>query len=234
LPLKAFAVATVFSVVSSFAFALNFDQKVPEPIKTQMLADLEFISGIQGTGASQIHSSIYGQVNGGAYKNFFETRVKSVGLNGCGNPNAVACVMPLVPAKMWLTENFIKFSHPQIARMMVVFHEARHTEYSHLNWPHASCPTPFVGADGQEIKSIWTGASLAGEPACDETPLGSYGSSTLMLKNIQAFCSNCTDKVKQDAGIYADDQFKRIINADAKQAMRDDIFHAIESIRSRF
>jgi hypothetical protein len=116
---------------------------------------------------------------------------------------------------------------------MVVFHEARHTEISHGFWSHATCPTPYLGDDGKEIKSIWTGATLAGEPACDKTPLGSYGSSTLMLKNIQKFCTNCTDKVRMDAGIYADDQFKRIIDPEAKQAMRDDIFRAIEAFGQR-
>ena len=108
--------------------------------------------------------------------------------------------------------------------MMVVFHEARHTESSHGNWPHASCPTPFLDAQGKDMKSIWTGAKLAGEPACDKTPLGSYGSSTIMLKNIQKFCSSCTDKVKMDAGLYADDQMGRITDAKAKKQMQDDLY----------
>ena len=123
---------------------------------------------------------------------------------------------------MWLTQNFVKFSHPQVARMMVVFHESRHTESQNGNWSHATCPSPFQDANGNDMKSIWTGASLAGEPACDVTPLGSYGSSTIMLKNIQKFCTNCSDKVKMDAGLYADDQFGRITDADAAKQMQDD------------
>ncbi|MBI5247410.1 MAG: hypothetical protein HY923_09525 [Elusimicrobia bacterium] len=201
----------------------TFDADVPADIQKQMRADLEFIKGIAGEKASALHKKIFGSVNGADYTKFFETRVTAIGMNSCGSSNAVACVIPFRnPSKMWLTQNFIRFSHPQISRMMVVFHEARHTETKSGNWSHAYCPEPFKDENGKDMKSIWTGAVLAGEPACDETPLGSYGSSTIMLKNISLNCANCTDKVKMDAGLYADDQLGRIIDADAKRQMKDD------------
>ena len=125
---------------------------------------------------------------------------------------------------MWLTQNFIKFSHPQIARLMVVYHESRHSEVAHGNWAHDTCPTPFLDANGHDMKSIWTGASLAGEPACDSTQFGSYGSSTILLKNVAMYCTNCGDKVKMDADLYATDQLGRIDRPDVKQAMIND-FH---------
>ena len=231
LPLKAFAVTAIVMAISSLSFALNFENSVKPEIKNQMIADLTFIGGVQGNGASKLHSSIYGQVNGGAYSHFFESRIRTVGMSDCGSKFAVACVNPMNPSRMMLTANFVNFSHPQIARMMVVFHEARHSESQNGNWMHATCPTPFKDPKGNDMKSIWTGAMLEGQPACDITPLGSYGSSTIMLKNIQAFCANCTDKVRMDAGLYADDQFKRIIDEDARQAMIADIMHAIERYR---
>ena len=201
----------------------TFDANVPADIQTQMRADLAFIKSIAGDKATALHRKIFGGVDGVEYTKFFETRVSAIGMNSCGGGNAVACVIPFRdPSKMWLTQNFIRFSHPQVSRMMVVFHEARHTESNNWNWSHATCPTPFRDANGKDMQSIWTGAKLAGEPACDETPLGSYGSSTIMLKNIAKFCSSCTDKVKMDAGLYADDQMGRIIDADAKQEMKDD------------
>ena len=213
------------SLASTMAFGFTFDNNVPDNIKKQMLTDLDFMKSIQGNGASPLHQKVYGQVDGSAYDHFIQSRVKAVGLNSCGSPNAVACVNPVMGhSKMWLTQNFIKFSHPQVARMMVVYHEARHTEIAHRFWSHAKCPTPFLGPDGQDMKSIWTGAKLAGQPACDKTPIGSYGSSAIMLKNISKLCTNCTDKVKEDAGIYADDQLKRITDAKARQEMVDDIF----------
>jgi hypothetical protein len=212
-------------LVPALAHAYTFDSDVPADIQAQMQADLSFIGTIQGTTASKLHQQIFGLVDGATYTKFFSDRVQSVGMNDCGDQNAVACVIPFEDStKIWLTQNYIKFSHPQIARLMVVFHESRHTEDSNGNWPHATCPTPFTDDHGQPMNSIWTGASLAGEPACDTTPFGSYGSSMIMLKNVQKFCTNCSDKVKMDAGIYADDQFKRVIAADAIQQIKDDLY----------
>ena len=200
-----------------------FDEDVPNDIQAQMLADLAFIKTIAGSGASPMHQKIFGAVNGAVYERFFKTRVTGVGMSRCGDGNAVACVMPFWdPSKMWLTQNYIRFSHPQVSRMMVVFHEARHTESSQGNWAHASCPSPFLGPDGKEMRSIWTGAALAGEAACDSTPYGSYGSSAIMLKNIANHCSNCTDKVKMDASLYADDQLGRITDMTAHRQMEAD------------
>jgi hypothetical protein len=183
------------------------------------------MASIEGSETSRLHQEIFGEVGGANYKKFFESRVTDIGLHGCGSANAVACVIPFLGhTRIWLTENYTKFSHPQIAKMMIVFHEARHTEKQNGYWSHADCPTPFVDKNGQEIKSIWTGATLAGEPACDETPFGSYGSSMILLKNVSKFCSNCTEKVRSDAGLYADDQYKRITDEDARNEIWTDLY----------
>jgi hypothetical protein len=202
---------------------LVFDSDVPVDIQAQMRADMAFMGTIKGSGATPLHRKIFGSVDGATYVKFFNTRVSGIGMDDCGSAKAVACVIPFSdPSKMWLTQNFIKFDHPQISRMMIVFHEARHTESRNGNWPHATCPTPFLDANGKDMVSIWTGATLAGEPACDVTPLGSYGSSTILLKNVQKYCSNCTDKVKMDAGLYADDQLGRVTDDGARRQMLAD------------
>jgi hypothetical protein len=228
----AMTLLALVAALPAAALAYTFDSDVPADIQSQMQADLGFVASIQGSGASSLHQQIFGQVDGPTYKNFFESRVAAVGLNDCGNGGAVACVIPMIDSsKIWLTQNYIKFSHPQIARLMVVFHESRHTEDANANWPHATCPTPFLDKNGQDMKSIWTGLGLAGEPACDVTPFGSYGSSMIMLKNVQKFCSNCTDKVKMDAGIYADDQFGRVIDAKAIAQINSDLYAGTNSRR---
>lgn len=210
--------------LSLSASALTFSTDVPVPVKQQVINDLTFIKSIASANkATPLHQQIFGTVNGAGYIRFFETRINRVGM-GCGDGMAVACVKPYVGSNiMWLTENYIKFSHPAIARMMVVFHEARHGEVQNNNWHHATCPTPFLGPDRKEIRSIWTGSALAGEAACDVTPFGSYGSSTIMLANISKYCTNCNAKVKMDAKIYANDQLKRISNAAAYQKMVVDL-----------
>ncbi len=205
------------------AKALNFDSDVPKAIQDQMVLDLGFMNQLTGIGQTPFHKQIYTEVSGAAYKTYFESRITDVGLDSCGGGPAVACVQPFFsPNKMWLTENFIRFSHPQVARMMVVYHEARHSESNNGNWMHDTCPRPFLTTDGKDMTSIWTGAKLEGQPACDSTYMGSYGSSTIMLKNISKYCTNCSDKVKMDAGIYADDQLGRIDRPDVKRAMLAD------------
>lgn len=213
--------------LSATCFGFSFDTNVPKTIQNQITQDLQFISTIQGNTQSTLHQQIFGAVDGDTYSHFFNSRVTDIGLNGCGDGNAVACVIPFrSSSKMWITQNYIKFSHPQIARLMVVFHESRHTENENGNWAHATCPNPFLDAQNQPMKSIWTGADLASQPACDETPFGSYGSSMIMLKNISKFCTNCNGKVKMDAGIYADDQLKRIIDPQAIQEINEDLYQS--------
>jgi hypothetical protein len=211
--------------LSSHVWAYTFDASVAPATQKQMADDLAFVDTITSNDTSKLHNSIFGKVQGSDYTHFFESRITSIGSHNCGSPNAVACVIPILSSsKMWITPNFTQFSHPQIARLMVVFHEARHTEIKNRFWSHASCPKPFKDAAGEDIKSLWTGAVLAGEPACDITPFGSYGSSLIMLKNISKYCTNCTAKVKMDAGIYADDQLKRIIDPQAKSAIKNDLY----------
>ncbi|OFZ12038.1 MAG: hypothetical protein A2Z20_07330 [Bdellovibrionales bacterium RBG_16_40_8] len=211
-------------MICSHVFAYDFDKGVPHDVQAQMVQDLDFVTTIQGSEQTPLHQQIFGQLTGATYKNFFDERIASIGIDSCGSPNAVACVYPMIPNKMFITNNYIRFSHPAIARLMVVFHESRHTEYENRNWGHASCPIPFKDADGSDMKSVWTGVRLAGEPACDVTPFGSYGSSTIMIKNISKFCENCNEKVKMDAGIYGDDQYKRIIDTNAKEQMHRDLY----------
>lgn len=222
----------LITLAVSFSFnassALIFSPQVPEAVKQQVLDDLKLIGSVEASGSTPLHQTIFGEVSGTNYSKFFESRMKKVGM-GCGGGNAVACVKPYQSnSTMFLTENYIKFSHPAIARLMVVFHEARHGEGQNGNWHHAVCPTPFIGEDGKEIKSIWTGATLAGEDACDISPMGSYGSSTIMLKNISKFCTNCNSKMKLDADIYAMDQLKRISNKAAKEKMLQDFKTALK------
>lgn len=209
--------------LSRESWAISFDPEVPEDLKSQMEQDLSFVEGLQGENETPLHKHIFGQINGSGYKQFFDSRILRVGLYGCGDAAAVACVVTYFDEnKMWLTENYTKFQHPQIARIMVIFHEARHSEGKNGHWMHANCPDPFVDENGKDRTSIWTGIPLAGEAGCDVTAYGSYGSSTIMLKNIAKNCTNCNEKVKMDADIYASDQLNRIIDPEAKQEMITD------------
>lgn len=222
--MKGFLVAAMSAVLVVLqASALQFDKNVDPGVRQQFLEDLESLAVVAGPNRTPLHQQIFGMVDGAGYQKFFLDRVKKVGMDGCGSPNAVACVQPFWGSDtIWLTQNFVKFKHPQIARLMILFHEARHTERSNRFWMHARCPSPFLDDQGKEKHSIWTGAPLAGEDACDSTPFGAYGSSTILLKNVALHCESCNEKMRMDADLYATDQIERMSSKPAKEQMLND------------
>lgn len=224
------AISCAFAASLPSAFAqpvhavrLRFDADVEPALKKQVLDDLAFVATLKGNGqATRAHQEIFGKMDGKAYAAWFADRVQEVGKSLCGDDKAVACVLSAWDNKMWFSPNYTKFDHPQIARLMVIFHEARHTEADEGNWPHAKCPKPFLDGNGKDLRSIWTGALLEGEAACDSTVYGSYGSATVFLQNIAATCANCSEKVKMDADLYGADQLNRLVDPADRQRLRDE------------
>lgn len=209
---------------ASEAPALQFDSDVPATVREQVQTDLAVVGALRGGSGSALHRKIFGgPVNGSHYTTWFNRRVRQAGMSLCWEDNAVACVLTAWENKIWFSPNFTNFSHPQIARLMVIFHEARHTEAQNGFWPHAKCPKPFLDPQGQEVQSIWTGASLAGEMACDEEAQGAYGTAVIFLKNIAKHCTSCTDKVRMDAELYGEDQLNRITNSIYRRQIADDV-----------
>lgn len=202
-----------------------FDQFVPAELQAQIRADLAFIQGVRGNAASPLHQRVFGPVDGSAYIQFLTSRVKSISFDASDGPGGMLYVRPFVDhITVFFTPNYERFNHPQIARLMLLFHESRHTEAAQRYWLHIHCPWPFQDGEGRDIRSIWTGELLASESACDNTALGAYGVSVIMLKNIQISCASCTDKVKMDAGLYADDQTKRVIDPAARKTLQNDLY----------
>jgi hypothetical protein len=219
--------ALVFSVLNLVSFNahadLKFDPEVTAPLRAQILDDLKFMSTLQGSNATQYHKNIFGTLSGKTYQKWFYDRVDQVGFSKCGSDIAVACVLSAWENKMWMTDNYVKFSQPQIARLSIIYHEARHTEASERFWMHSKCPRPFKNDQGEDVRSIVTGALLAGELACDVLYNGSYGSQVILLYNIAQHCANCTAKVKEDALIFGQDQLIRIVNQTTKALMKKDL-----------
>ena len=195
---------------------LQFDSNITEQLRTQVLDDFQLMQGVTSTKESPIHQEIFGKIDGTNYLNWFQSRVKFFGYNNCGGGGAVACVKPQYLNKIWVTANYTGIDHPQIARLMTLYHEARHTEMNNDNWPHAKCPSDFP------YRSIWTGKKLAGGYACDSTVYGSYASASVLLNNISKYCDSCSEKVKEDAKIYSDDQVKRVIDPASIAKLKQD------------
>jgi len=201
---------------------LRYDPKVPEPTRLQLEADLNAFFSMKSAKPSPLFRKIFGNFDGKSTSRWFFDRVASVGLNLCASDDAVACVLSAWNGWIFLSPNYAKFDHPPVARMMVLFHEARHNESENRNWPHAKCPANFVDENGRPVKSIWTGAPLAGELACDLDVDGSYGIATILLLNIAYRCDNCTAGERRDAEIYGLDQLRRITWKPAQDAIAVD------------
>lgn len=207
------------------SLTLPFAPSVPFKIRAQMSGDMEFVSAIRAEEASGLHRNIFGSVDGRDYLRFFSDRIECIDMGSCGDSiAAVACVYGWNSSKMFLAKGYSLLNIPQIARIGIVFHEARHAEADHDGWPHALCPEPFKDESGNDVRGIFSGDLLAGQYGCDTTPFGAYGTGLVMLKNISKHCANCTDKVRMDAGLYADDLLRRIIDPAAVKAIQDDLY----------
>ena len=174
--------------------------------------------------ATPLHQKIFGTVAGPAYLNFFNSRVLRADSDACGGVTGViACTTPLMPTWMYFTSAYLTFSMPQIMRVSILLHEARHEEIPNRNWPHATCPTPFRDERGNDIVGFYSKDPLQGTQSCDSTPIGSYGTQLIFLANIAKSCTNCTDKVRADARFLLQDQLGRILGTANKNALRQDL-----------
>jgi hypothetical protein len=228
-------VSFVALIVFGFAFyatsanaELNYDSDVPAALHDQLVQDLSVITSLEGTQSpSTTYAKIFGisRLDGKGLLKFFEDRITGFGMDECGGgPAVAACVQPFLDHhKMWITPNYIRFNAPLVYRLSVVFHESRHTEAQNGNWHHATCPTPYVDENGNDIKGILSGTLMAGRPACDTTVLGAYSLQATLLKAIERTCVGCTEKFKQDAQIFGDDTVNRISDVPKRQALRKDL-----------
>lgn len=204
--------------------ALNFDPDVADSIIAQMDQDLFFVHSIAMSQPSAMHRDIYGPAAAGfmgpAYLRWFADRVKAVGFDDTEDPGGTTAYTnwKMVPPKMFMTTDYTQEDVPQMARVGTLFHEARHMESQNGFWRHGTCPKPFQDLDGVEVPEV------AGGYACDQDALGAYGSSLIMLKNIQKSCANCSEKVRMDSGLWADRMLRRIIDAQAHRAICQDLY----------
>ena len=221
-------VYSVFFLTASQAFAFSFDRSVSPETQAQITSDLKIAFSAEGKAASPLHRQIFGEIKGSDYEKYFSDRIHKISAMDCGGgKGVVACVAPgffgYGADIMYITKNYLTYDMPQVTRISVVYHEARHTEGKHGFWPHVNCPKPFLDDQGDPVKSIISGVDLSGLPACDKTAMGSYGSATIMLLNLAKSCTSCTEKLKTDAEMYGLDQLKRIVDKQALELIRADI-----------
>jgi hypothetical protein len=192
-------------------FGIHFDPKIPPELRALVNSDLSFVRSIRGSGASNLHRQVFGAVNGQDYISFFAARVKKLNVGDDCRTYVTSYVSGKDRAAMQICGGYLQ--EAQIGRIDTIFHEARHAAPEAANgyWRHTACPTPFYAK------------YLEGMPACDASPVGSYGIARIMLKNIEKYCVNCTDKSRLDAALYSDDDIQRIIDKPSRRLLADDL-----------
>lgn len=206
--------------VEAVPVKLSFDPNVPANISAQIGSDLAFVWTIQGTGATKLHEKVFTRVDGLTYIDWFGSRVNTIGFDPDDRDIAYVTEGP----KLWLGTRYVTWHRPLIARVVVLFHEAWHTESANEGWPHVDCPNPYNDKNGNSVSGISVKKLAGFKGACDDKALGAYGVAAIMLKNIQRFCANCTGKVRMDAGLYGDDNVKRVIGSQAVREIRADLY----------
>ncbi len=209
---------------TEFESPVRFEAAVTSEIKDQFNSDLQMFFSIQGSGQSPLNQQVYGQMSGEAYRVWFTGRIYSVGIETEVPDGVVAMVEPeLFPNQIRLTKLYIGGVVPQAYRLGVLLHEARHTEDDNGFWMHAICPKRYADKNGKPIRGIFSRIPLAKKPACDERLLGSYGIQTIFYANLARYCTNCTEKMRSDAELYALDNLQRIINKEAHDEIAKDL-----------
>lgn len=202
----------------------SFDDSIDFFTRRQIENDLVELSKLKGRETSNLYAYVFKaeKLNGLDLFNFFKARIKNFNTNDCGGGiSLTACVRPDIDNEtMWITQNFIKYDMPQIFRMSIFIHEARHTEKDSNYWFHEACPIPYLDANKKDIVGIMSGAKMEGQLSCDSTAVGAYGIQALFLKAVEKSCSNCNDKTKMDAALFGNDTINRISNLPNREFLK--------------
>lgn len=223
--LVAIGLSTLF--FNNFGFAQangpEFFSSVPDELKTKITTDLKLVQEVQGSDGTPLYRQIFGnKLDGQNLSRFFAERIFTFDMSDCGGGKGVAACANSAHT-MWITQNYVTYDIPQIYRISLIFHESRHTEAEHQDWKHVNCPVPFRDSAGQDVKGIITGTIFAGLLACDDVAMGAYGLQAVLLKNIELFCTNCTEKMKLDGKIFGNDTIKRIMDPRSSEQLRNDV-----------
>lgn len=175
---------------------------LPETSRAHVDQAWRLADKIRGRSSSVLHQEIFGAgpLDGSAYRRFFDQRVRSIqeeGIFFASCHGAFACYEGRGLVR--LSKKFAEMEIPPVIRLSLLVHEARHAD----GFGHETCPDPFAGEDGRELKSFYDRVPLAGKPACETSSQGSYATQWVMLKNIERFCDSCDPETRKAAADFS-------------------------------
>jgi len=201
----------------------DFSSSVPISIQNQVVQDLKFIYAYpEYPGAGPLHQELFGTISGKNYEKFFSDHINTIDSGDCaGGKGVMACALGVfgIFKRMWLTSSYGVGSQPQVYRISILFHEARHTESVNNNWSHISC----VELQKDVRNRVYGSHNLYGQEACDDVSRGSYGLQVVLMSNLAANCKDCSSKFKMDALWNAGHYLERVIDSHARQELYDEM-----------
>lgn len=202
---------------------LEFYSDVPASLKALAEQDINLLYQLKADKQNALHADFFGGPDGEAYHRYLRSQIRFIGFSKCGESGAAACGDPIfTDTTIWLTKNYETYSFPQIVRSQIYLHERKHLQFSHehFGWNHIQCSDPYLDEAGQDIKSLISGKRMAGFYACDADETAAFGVGVSMLYNVAHNCTNCSEKVKQDALLYANEYSQYIIDPKGRERLR--------------
>jgi len=189
---------TLVLIVNLYGSVAGYANSIaPQNVQELFNLDHHFLTSLQGSQGSDLHQLLFhGPVNGVVYTKYLDQRITQAQIGDCNSAQAFACWRSDSPHTMIYPQASLASNPPQMMRIMVLAHEAKHAEPDQDHFAHVNCSAAVLYNLGVLVP-------IVGTHNCDNDLKGAYGTSLVLLKNIENFCANCTDKIKQDADLYS-------------------------------
>ena len=202
-------------------------QRALERVQTTLDRDGRFLHEMQTNGTYPMFQQKFGRpFTGAGVLEWVSERVARVIYTDrpltSGGPEAIAANVssegPEYRKNFLIGPSFFDESRfPQIARVSIFLHEARHSDgfddmaTENDSMPHERCPADFEAE------------RMRGQYACDKNLDGSYAYQALFLREVMMHCSNCSRTVKRVAGEMFVDSLLRHYRAEDRMALMADL-----------
>lgn len=201
---------------------LQFAPNFPPALRREIMADLHFLDSIHGDESSRLHQEIFGvgPLDGHKYTQFLRTYIASFSFSTSDSPYQIQTDGN---RNLYIFASYLPFARAVsgFSRAVNFMHEAFHNS-GHFH--HVKCPSPFLDERGNEIVTNVGHIPLSGLLACDEGYKSSYGIEIIIAKNVERYCKNCSEALRREASLYADDLMKRIVSPRAREALYQDLY----------
>jgi hypothetical protein len=159
----------------------------PDSFKSAIKKDLKALASLKGGAGSPLHQEIFrGPVEGETYVSWFTDRIKRIVYSPCMNSERIIAAASsrgdMFVAGRYFDARSVNdaqgVSDPQLYRLSVLLHEARHVE----GFDHVACTLKKkVSGDPFALPNSYDTDN------CDNTEVGAYGTQVIFMYNVAQF-----------------------------------------------